>query len=74
MSKKHSIQLDPYEQEIEDSIKNIKPISNKDRANEIKTLQTAAKNYKHRETIKDKRITIRSISQDLEKNVSYLID
>lgn len=58
-----TIKLDEYEQEIEDNFEksNALPTDEKDRA--IEMLQAAAKNY----LIKDKRITVRVYSSDLER-------
>lgn len=55
--------LDEYEQEIEDSFDQNKSLEPVDKANTVEALKKAAENYLK----KDKRITIRVYSSDLER-------
>ena len=61
--KKSVFKLEPYEQEIEDSLEREEWVSVKDESKEIATLQQAATNYLRKEA----RINIRLSKIDLEK-------
>lgn len=57
------IKLDEYEQEIEDNFEKSNALPTDEKSRAINMLQAAAKNY----LIKDKRITVRVYSSDLER-------
>lgn len=64
MTTKHkNIKLDKYEQEIEDNFEKSKSLPPEEKARTIGMLQKAAKNY----LTKDKRITVRVYSSDLDR-------
>jgi predicted DNA binding CopG/RHH family protein len=61
--KPENIKLDDYEQEIEDNFDHLKAYFNDKKKEKMQIYQQAAKNYLK----KDKRITIRVYSSDLER-------
>ncbi|HXT83767.1 MAG TPA: antitoxin [Verrucomicrobiae bacterium] len=58
--------LEQYEQDIEDNLDKIKPLSSKDKTRELNKLQSAAKEYVKKRN-KEKRISIRVFASDLER-------
>ena len=61
--KPKNIKLDEYEQEVEDNFEKSTPLSTEEQHHTVNLLKQAAGNYLK----KDKRITIRVYSSDLER-------
>lgn len=64
--KKLNLNLDKYEQDIEDNLDVTKSLSSKEKAREISKLKIAAKEHIQKRR-KEKRISIRVFASDLER-------